>query len=293
MAFNFRGTGVAVVTPFNEDYSVDFESLEKIINHLIKGKVEYLVVLGTTGETATLSTEEKQAIFSFFPTMVEGKAGLVAGIGGNNTFEVIEQFRRFDLSGYNGILSVSPYYNRPNQEGIYRHYEAICSAAPLPVILYNVPARTGSNMTPETTLRIAKNLSGKVIGTKEASGSLNQCMDLIINRENEFLVISGDDNYTLPYLACGMDGVISVIANAYPHEFSSMVRAGLDGDFATANEMHYKMYPVTKAIYADGSPGGIKFVLSEMGLCKNIVRLPLAPVNSTVEENLRKLMKTV
>jgi 4-hydroxy-tetrahydrodipicolinate synthase len=283
-----KGTGVALVTPFHADYSIDFESLAKIIEHCISGGLEYLVVLGTTGEGPTLSKEEKKQVFKFVAEKVNGRVPLVAGIGGNDTREVVEALKSFDSNGYSAILSVSPYYNKPNQEGIYLHYMELAKVSPLPIIIYNVPGRTGAGISASTTLRLAK-ASDKFIAVKEASGSPEVFMDILKDKPSHFSVISGDDNLTLPFLAMGMTGVISVIAQAYPRMFSDMVRLGLDGKFEEARMLHFKLYEVMKMIFADGSPGGVKVLLNQLGLCQNVVRLPLAPVNKDVEAKLRSV----
>lgn len=283
-----KGTGVALVTPFKKDLSIDFDALSNIIEHVIAGGVEYVVALGTTGEAPTLSKDEKKQIYSFVSEKVNGRVKCIAGIGGNNTPEVVETIKAFDFSKYDAILSVSPYYNKPNQEGIYLHYMELAKASPKPIIIYNVPGRTGSTISAATTLRLA-NASDKFIATKEASGNPEQFMDILHQKPINFSVISGDDNLTVPFLAMGMSGVISVIGNAFPKDFSNMVRFGLKGDFDSARELHYKLYDAMKSIFLDGSPGGIKVILNELGLCENIVRLPLAPVNETVEAKLRQL----
>jgi 4-hydroxy-tetrahydrodipicolinate synthase len=287
-----RGTGLALVTPFNEDYSIDFNALSNLIEYTISGGVEYLVALGTTGESVTLSKDEKKQVYAFIAEQTKGRVPLVAGIGGNCTAEVIESLDLISNLNYDAILSVSPYYNKPNQEGIYRHFMAIANASELPVILYNVPGRTGSNMTADTTLRLA-NSSDKFVAIKEASGNPEQFMDLLHAKPGDFEIISGDDNLTLPFVAMGMSGVISVIGQAYPKQFSTMVRLALEGNITEARQLHYKLYPIMKAIFADGNPGGIKALLSQMGICKNIVRLPLAPVNNAVFENLNTLRLSI
>lgn len=283
-----KGTGVALVTPFNSDNSIDFDGLSNIIEHCISGGLEYLVALGTTGESPTLNKEEKKQVYRFIAEQTRGRLPLVAGIGANDTRELTETVQAFDFKGYEAILSVSPYYNKPNQEGIYRHYMALAEVAPVPVIIYNVPGRTGAGISAATTLRLA-NASSKFIATKEASGNPEVFMDILKDKPAGFSVISGDDNLTLPFLAMGMTGVISVIAQAYPRLFSDMVRLGLDGRFNDARELHFKLYEMMKTIFADGSPGGIKVVLQHLGLCKTHVRLPLAPVNAQVEEKLLQL----
>lgn len=287
-----KGTGVALVTPFNSDFTIDFDALAKLVEHCINGGLEYLVVLGTTGEGPTLTKEEKKQVFAFVAKQVAGRIPLVAGIGGNDTMEVIETMKSFDANGYTAILSVSPYYNKPNQEGIYLHYMELAKVTPLPIIIYNVPGRTGMGISAATTLRLA-NASDKFIAIKEASGNPEIFMDVLKDKPAHFSVISGDDNLTLPFMAVGMTGVISVIAQAYPREYSDMVRLALAGNFAEASKLHFKLYDLMKAIFADGNPGGIKVLLEHLGICKNVVRLPLAPVNKQVEEKLISLAKAL
>lgn len=284
-----KGTGIALITPFKEDYSIDYNALANIVELCISGGVEYLVALGTTGEGITLNADEKKKVYQFIAEQTKGRVELVAGIGGNNTQEVCSYLSTFDFSKYSAILSVSPYYNKPNQEGIYLHYEQILKRSPVPVILYNVPGRTGSNMSVETTLRLA-NYSSKCIAIKEACGNMEQSMDLISNAPKGFSIISGDDNLTLPYVSVGMSGVISVIGQAYPVEFSNMVRAALAGQMDEAQKLHYKLYPLMKSIYLDGNPGGIKALLSMKGVCKNVLRLPLSPVKKDVYERIHSQM---
>lgn len=288
----FPGTGVALVTPFLENGDIDFPSLTRIVEHLILGGVEYLVVLGTTGESATLSHDEKQQVFSHVAGVNAGRLPLMAGIGGNDTRSVLHDLSNFELEGYGAVLSVSPYYNKPSQEGIYRHYRAVAEASPLPVMLYNVPGRTGMNMTAETTLRIARDCPG-VIGIKEASGNLDQIMRILRDRPAGFEVISGDDAVTLPMIAMGATGVISVIGNAYPKKFSDMVRRCLTGDFAAARNDHYRLLEAVETLFAEGSPSGVKAYLSEMGLCGNRFRLPVVPVSETLAARIRGIMNTL
>lgn len=285
-----KGTGVALITPFKKDLSIDFNALGNIIDHQISGGIEYLVALGTTGESVTLSKEEKKQVYSFISERAKGKIPCVAGIGGSNTAEVVETIQSFDFSNYDAILSVSPYYNKPTQEGIFQHYMKVQENCPMPIILYNVPGRTGSNMTAFTTLRLA-NASEKFVAIKEASGMPEQFMDLLNEKPADFDIISGDDNLTLPFLAMGMSGVISVIGQAYPQKFSSMVRLGLDGWFEEARQIHYNLYNLMKGIFIEGNPGGVKYVMSKMGLCENIVRLPLATISKASEEKLDNWMK--
>jgi len=288
----FRGTGIAIVTPFNADGTIDWDSFRNLINFWIDGKIEYLVALGTTGESPTIHGEEKQQVFSFVHEITAGRIPLVAGIGGNDTEQVLNDFKNFDLRGYDAILSVSPSYNKPNQEGIFQHYKKLNSHTPLPMLLYNVPSRTGQNVTAETQLRIANECSN-IFGTKEASGDFNQIMQIIKNRPKDFLVISGDDLITLPMLALGADGVISVVANAYPEDFSEMVRRCLCGKFSEALPLHYKYTDIINSMFAEGSPSGVKAYLSEMGLCTNAGRLPVWPVSEKHLGKIKGLMQGV
>jgi 4-hydroxy-tetrahydrodipicolinate synthase len=286
----FSGTGVAIVTPFLENGDIDQSGIEQLVEHLINGKVDYLVALGTTGENATLNKEEKQLVFTLVNKFNRGRVKLVAGIGGNDTRAVIEAFSAFDLTGYTAILSVSPYYNKPNAEGIFQHYKALNDAAPLPLIMYNVPGRTGMNVSTSTTLRIA-NACKNIIATKEASGNMEQIMQIIKDKPDGFEVISGDDGITLPLIACGAIGVISVLANAYPTEFSAMVNLCLDGKFAEARSTHEKMLPVIQSMFAEGSPSGVKAYLGELGVVKETFRLPVVGVSAQHKETIRSIMK--
>lgn len=288
----FRGTGIAIVTPFLEDGTIDWEAYKKLIHFWIENKVEYLVVLGTTGESATIHGEEKQAVFSFVKNEVAGRLPLVAGIGGNDTAEVIEGFKKFNLEGYSAILSVSPYYNKPNQEGLFQHYKALDAATPLPIIMYNVPGRTGMNVSADTTIRIARECKN-IFATKEASGNFEQVNQIIKYKPAEFMVISGDDPITLPMIAAGAEGLISVVANAYPKEYAEMVRLCMDGKFAEAQQLHYKYTDIIASMFTEGSPSGVKAYLSEMGLCKNTFRMPVWPVSDKHMEKIRELMKGV
>ncbi len=287
-----KGTGVAIVTPFGKDGNIDFKGLGNVVEHLIKGKVEYIVVLGTTGESATLSKDEKSAVVNHVVDTVNGRVPLVLGIGGNNTQEVIDSIKHSDLKPFTAILSVSPYYNKPSQEGIYQHYKMIANASPVPVILYNVPGRTMSNLTSETTLRLANDFKN-IIAIKEASGNLEQCMRIIKHKPKDFMLISGDDNLTLPLMACGADGVISVVANAFPKDFSEMVRQALAGNYTQAQKLHYKLTDITEQLFADGNPGGVKHVLELMKICPAFVRLPLVKPNSKVQKRLAELVVNV
>ncbi len=284
----FKGLGVAMVTPFNVNGSIDYIGIEKLTIHLIDGGVDYLVVMGTTGENPTISNMEQQQILQKVISINAGRLPIVFGIGGNNTAAVVDRLKTENLAGVDGILSVSPYYNKPSQEGIYQHFKAVNNATPLPIIIYNVPGRTGSIVNPETTLRIAQ--LPNVVATKEATGRLDICMDIVMNKPDGFGVISGEDSYTIPFIAAGMQGVISVIGNAYPKEFSQIVHYALDGDFKNAKKLHYKLLPAMKAIFMDGNPGGIKYILSKMGICGNHFRLPVVPVNKAIENKLNEAM---
>ncbi|HET6995602.1 MAG TPA: 4-hydroxy-tetrahydrodipicolinate synthase [Chitinophagaceae bacterium] len=288
----FTGTGIAIVTPFLDNGKIDWDSFKKLIEFWIEGKVEYLVVLGTTGESATIHGEEKQQVFSFVNESVKGRLPLVAGIGGNDTREVINGFGEFDLKGYDAILSVSPYYNKPNQEGLFQHYKALDAATPLPIIMYNVPSRTGMNVTADTQLRIAGECKN-IFATKEASGNFEQINQIIKYKPDDFMVISGDDPITLPMIACGAEGLISVVANAYPKDYSDMVRLSLAGKMNEAQKLHYKYTDIIASMFAEGSPSGVKAYLAEMGLCKNTFRLPVYKISDKLYQKIRELMKTV
>lgn len=285
----FKGLGVAMVTPFKADKSIDFDGLEKLTNHLIDGGVRYLVVMGTTGENPTISSNEQKEILDKVIEVNAKRLPVVFGIGGNNTESILNRLSSDDLSGIDAILSVSPYYNKPSQEGIFQHYKAISKASKSPIIMYNVPGRTGSLVTAETTLRIAE--LPNIICTKEASGSLDVCMDVIRQAPTDFGVISGDDNYTLSYIAAGMQGVISVIGNAYPKEFSQMVNYALGGDYKNARHLHYKLLPLMKAIFMDGNPGGVKYVLQKLGICENQFRLPVVSANKATMKAIDQAME--
>jgi len=285
MVAKFTGTGVALVTPFHKQGTIDFGSLEKLIEHTVVNKVDYLVVLGTTGEAATLSKDEKNALVEFVKDVVNKRVPIVQGIGGNNTQEVVNQLSSNDFEGIDAILSVTPYYNKPTQRGLYLHYKHISSASPVPVILYNVPGRTSVNMKPETTIELATEFEN-IIAVKEASGSLSQIMEIIRNRPKGFLVISGDDGITMPLIAAGADGVISVAANAYPLTFSKMVKAALKGQFEEARRLHYQLLPFIDSLFIDGSPGGIKSALETMKLVQNHLRLPVVKVNKAAQNTI-------
>ncbi|CAM4395434.1 4-hydroxy-tetrahydrodipicolinate synthase [Pedobacter westerhofensis] len=281
----FHGTGVALVTPFNADGSVDYDGLEKLINYQIDGKVEYLVSLGTTGESATLSKEEKKKIWAYTAEINNGRVPLVAGIGGNYTAEVIESIKDFDRNGYDAILSASPYYNKPTQEGIYQHYKAISESTDMDVLLYNVPGRTASNVSPETTCRLAHDFKN-IIGTKEASGSFDQFNQIMRDKPADFLLISGDDPVALPMIALGGAGLISVVGNALPFELSEMIRLSLKGDFKAAQPLHLQLVEFTRLMFAEGNPAGVKAALKQLGICGDYVRLPLVPASAGLNQEI-------
>ncbi len=276
----FRGTGIAMVTPFHKQGTIDFTALERLIEHLIAGGVNYLVVQGTTAETATLTREELNALAQFVVDIVNKRIPLMIGIGGNNTQEVINKIRINSLDGYDAILSVTPYYNKPQQRGLYLHYKSIATVSPLPIILYNVPSRTSVNMKPEITLQLAEDFDN-IIGIKEASGNIEQVMDIIRNKPKDFLVISGDDLLTLPLLGMGADGVISVVGNAYPKLFSEMVNLGLKSEMKKAREIHYKLTDFIRSVFADGNPSGIKAALEIKEIISNNLRLPLVKIEKS------------
>lgn len=289
----FLGTGVALITPFDGE-EIDFESLERVIEHVIAGGVDYVVGLGSTGETATLDDSESKMVLDFIIKKVNKRVPIVAGnFAGNNTRELVSKIKAYDFTGIDAILSSSPAYVKPSQEGIYKHYMAIAEASPIPIILYNVPGRTRSNMEWETTVRLAQD-SPKIIGIKEASGDLIQATRILKNRPEGFFVISGDDEVALPMIACGGDGVISVIANALPNQFSSMVRAALAGDFAKAKQLNYNTYDLHKWLYIEGNPVGIKAAMNSLGIIKTRdVRLPLSPLSDTNYASLSGTLKAI
>lgn len=288
----FTGTGVAIVTPFRRDDSIDFKSLGKLLDHIVKGGVNYVVALGTTGESVTLSKDEKKAVVNFVTDTVSGKIPVVVGIGGNNTAEILDTINHTDFTGVDAILSVSPYYNKPSQQGIYMHYKSIASASPVPVIIYNVPGRTGSNITAETTVKLATDCKS-IIATKEASGNLSQIMQIINNKPKGFQVISGDDAMALPIIAMGGTGLISVSANAYPSEVSAMVNYALKGDLNKACPIHYKLLDITNALFEECNPSGIKALLDIMKIAPNNLRMPLTPVNEKLYNKIELLAKKI
>ena len=284
-----KGTGVALITPFNEDFSIDYDSLEELINYQINGGIDFLVVMGTTGESATLSSQEKMEVITFCKKINNCRLPIVLGIGGNNTFALIEEIKSTDLEGIDAILSVSPYYNKPTQDGIYLHYKMISEACSLPIILYNVPGRTSSNISANTTLRLANDFEN-IVAIKEASGDLVQIEKIINDRPNNFLVLSGDDGLTSKIIEIGGDGVIAVIGQSHPKEFSKMINTGLAGDFVKANQLHEKLNPIYSPLYQDGNPAGIKAILNIMGICKNILRPPLVEVTDETYNTLKRFI---
>jgi 4-hydroxy-tetrahydrodipicolinate synthase len=285
----FRGTGVAMITPFHKDGEIDFDRLTLHADRLINQGIGYLVVLGTTAETPTLSGKEKEDVVRCVLDACGNRVPVMAGVGGNDTRAVTDALKNSRLKGVQGILSVSPYYNKPTQEGIYQHFAAVASISELPVMLYNVPGRTSSNITSETTIRLATDFEGTIIGIKEASGDLIQVMDIILERPGGFLVVSGDDALTLPMLSAGGDGVISVIGNAYPALMSTMVASALDGSYKKARELHYRLFPMIKAIFMEGNPSGVKASMEIQGWIENPVRLPLIPVTNSLYKEIARL----
>ena len=286
----FTGAGVAIVTPFFENKEIDFESLKKLVQHQIAGGTDYLVVQGTTGESATLTAQEKSKVLQTVIEENNGKLPIVYGIGGNNTKLVAQQMADFDVPGVDGFLSVSPYYNKPTQEGIYQHYKALNEATKLPIILYNVPGRSASNVTSETVVRIANDCKN-VVAVKEASGDMTQIMQIIKDAPKDFAVISGDDPITLPIIFMGGHGVISVVSNAYPKVVADMVHAAMEGDLAKAKEAHYKMFDIIPLLFAEGNPAGIKESCKAIGLMENYVRLPLVNASEGLTKKILTLGK--
>lgn len=284
----FTGTGVAIITPFNNDSSVDFPALERVTEHCINGKVNYIVVLGTTGESVTLSKKEKLEVINSVVKTTSKRVPIVVGIGGNNTMDVVEGIKTVNLNEVDGVLSVVPYYNKPNQRGLYEHYKAIALASPAPVIMYNVPGRTGINMCAETTVKLAQEFKN-LVAIKEASGNMQQIMEILRDKPEGFSVISGDDALTLPMISLGAVGVISVIANAYPKDFSILVDEALGGNYQLARKIHFSLLEMISGLFAEGSPAGVKAVMHQMGLIQNDVRLPLVPVSDKHYQKLAEI----
>lgn len=289
---SLEGVGVAMVTPFDVNGNVDYEGLKNLTNHLIANGANYLVVQGTTGESATLNQEEKRKTLETVKEVNNGQLPIVLGIGGNNTMAVVEQFKTANLEGVSAILSASPYYNKPTQEGIYQHYKMLSENSSLPIILYNVPGRTASNITAQTTLRLAKDFTN-IAGIKEASANMDQVMEIIEKKENDFLMLSGEDALTLPIIACGGVGVISVVANAFPGQFAEMVDATKRGNLKRARELHYLLLEFIGLLFAEGNPGGIKAALKSMGICDEHMRLPLWPVSRGLAAKIEKKVKEI
>ncbi len=288
----FHGTGVALVTPFNTDGTVDYQGLKKLINHLVDGGIDYLVSLGTTGETATLSKDEKKKVWDFTAEINDGRLPLVAGIGGNDTLNIAETIKSFENNQYSAVLSVSPYYNKPTQEGIYQHYKYLSELSQLPIILYNVPGRTGSNMGPETTCRLAHDFKN-IIATKEASGSFDQFNQIMRDKPADFLLISGDDPIALPMISIGAVGVISVVGNALPQQLSAMIRLALQGDYKAALPIHLSLLEITRLMFAEGNPAGVKAVLKQLNICGDGVRLPLVKATEGLNTNLARQVENL
>ncbi|MBS3769314.1 MAG: 4-hydroxy-tetrahydrodipicolinate synthase [Bacteroidales bacterium] len=284
----FVGTGVAVATPFKKDHSIDHDALKNHIHFLRENGIDFLVILGTTGESVTLKDDEKKAVVDTVKEANQGKLPFVLGIGGNHTAAILEKIENTDFNGIDGILSVTPYYNKPTQKGLYQHFKAIAEKSPVPVILYNVPGRTGKNIAPETIVQLAKDFDN-IVAVKEASGSFTQAMHIIQNKPEDFTVVSGEDGITLPLMAIGIEGVISVAGNAFPKEWTTMINYALKNDFQSAREIHYKMLPIIEKLFAEGNPAGIKCALNIKGIIENNLRLPLVPVS----DELKKEMKTL
>jgi len=284
-----RGTGVALVTPFKSNFDVDIEALGRVIDFVINGGVEYVVTLGTTGETPTLSKEEKIAIIQYTYEKVKGRVPVVVGIGGNNTHELIEDLESFPLDKAIAVLSASPYYSKPSQEGLYYHYKALAEASPKPILLYNVPGRTGRSISASTVLQLAK--LPNIAGIKEASGDFAQCMQILRDKPENFLVVSGDDALAMPQISCGMEGVISVAANCFPKEFSTMVRLSLKEDFHEAKKLNDKLIEGYDHLFVENNPAGVKAFLTEMGLIDNFLRLPLTPLSDPVLQKVKHYLK--
>lgn len=291
-SLSLRGLGIALITPFDNDKNIDYDALGRVLNHVIDNGADYLVVLGTTGETATLTSGERNAVRKFCVRENHGRVPLIAGMGGNDTRALVEDIRGADLNGYSAILSVTPYYNKPSQEGLYCHFAEVAAASLLPVILYNVPGRTGVNLSAATTLRLAHEFPN-IVAIKEASGNMKQIEEIINNRPSGFEVISGDDSLTYPLISLGAEGVISVVGNAFPREFGDMVRMCLDGDFQKALPVHYKFQKLYDELFVDGNPAGIKYLLHEMGFIQNELRLPLVPTRRETSDKIDAILNTI
>jgi 4-hydroxy-tetrahydrodipicolinate synthase len=288
----FKGTGVAIVTPFKNDSSIDFAALGRVINHVINGGANYVVAIGTTGESPTLSREEKKAVLAYVVESVDNRVPIVYGIGGNYTQEVINTIRHTDLSGVDGILSVAPYYNKPTQRGLFLHFKEIANYCSIPVIIYNVPGRTSCNISADTCLELARSCEN-IVGIKEASGDMTQIMKIIKGKPENFSVISGDDMLTIPVMAAGGSGVISVLANAFPAETSEMVSQALKNNYKLAREIQFRFLEIIELLFTEGNPAGVKDMLSIMNLCNNVVRLPLASVSRPLHTRIQKAIEEV
>ncbi|MBP3219298.1 MAG: 4-hydroxy-tetrahydrodipicolinate synthase [Prevotella sp.] len=286
----FKGLGIALITPFTADGAVDYAALKRLVRFQLDNGADFLCILATTGETPTLTAEEKTNIKNLVIELVNGQVPILMGCGGNNTAAVVEELRTADWHGIDGVLSVCPYYNKPSQEGLYQHFKAIASATSLPVVLYNVPGRTGINMKAETTVRLARDCQN-IVAIKEASGSLEQVDEILKNAPKDFAVISGDDALTYPMVACGAVGVISVIGNALPREFSKMLRLEFNNEFAAARKIHHKFTDLFSLLFVDGNPAGVKAMLSEMGFIENVLRLPLVPTRITTKQRISEILK--
>ena len=286
----FKGLGIALVTPFTASGAVDYAALKRLVQFQLDNGADFLCILATTGETPTLTTEEKTNIKNLVIEVVKGRVPILMGCGGNNTAAVVEELRTADWHGIDGVLSVCPYYNKPSQEGLYQHFKAIASATSLPIVLYNVPGRTGINMKAETTVRLARDFHN-IVAIKEASGSLEQVDEILKNAPKDFAVISGDDALTYPMVACGAVGVISVIGNALPREFSKMLRLEFNNEFAAARKIHHKFTDLFSLLFVDGNPAGVKAMLSEMGFIENVLRLPLVPTRLTTKQRISEILK--
>jgi 4-hydroxy-tetrahydrodipicolinate synthase len=284
-----KGTGVALITPFNTDLSIDYVGFEKLLNYQIKGGIDYLVLMGTTGESAVLSKTEKQEVITFCKKINAGRLPIILGVGGNNTLALVDEIKATDFTGIDAVLSVSPCYNKPTQEGIYQHYKMITEVCSLPIILYNVPGRTASNMASKTTLRLANDFEN-IIAIKEASGDMDQIMKIIKNKPSDFVVLSGDDSLTLPMIYMGAEGVISVIGQSHPKEYIAMVAEARKGNITNANTLHYSIYDYYGPLYAEGNPAGVKACLELLGICKSAVRPPLVEVSSVIKNQLKVLL---
>ncbi len=290
MNTTFQGTGVAIITPFNKEKQVDYQALEKLLEHIINGGVDFIVSMGTTSEAATLTEDEKEKVLSEVLRIVHNRKPVVLGIGGNNTQKVVETLKNTNFDQISGILSVAPYYNKPNQRGLYEHFSLIAKYSPRPVILYNVPGRTSSNISAETTLKLAHEFD-HIVAVKEASGNFMQIMEIVKNKPDGFKVLSGDDALTLPLISIGVEGVISVVANAFPDRFSTMVRQALQGNFSKAKSIHYELIDIINQLFADGNPAGVKKALSLLNITEDYLRLPLVEVNQDVAEKLSRLIR--